>query len=204
MKTRICNLILRSASIAVLLGSCALAQGDVIVTFDVDPSTGTVEESGVTHQITGDISWDATTGEALGGQLFNGVPGQPNYFYTGGPFGLDSQFTGPQTLSGPADTLDFFTMSGAFTSREFIAFTLETPGPGNYTGQDLILAPATTGDVTLNAGNRRSEVDFSFKSLTFVPENYSPAAPEPSTFVLGMLGMAGLGFVKLRKKFRRV
>jgi hypothetical protein len=29
------------------------------------------------------------------------------------------------------------------------------------------------------------------------------AVPEPSTFILGIVGLAGLGFVTLRKKFRR-
>lgn len=32
----------------------------------------------------------------------------------------------------------------------------------------------------------------------------APAVPEPSTYVLGLIGLAGLGLVALRKKYRRV
>ena len=36
-----------------------------------------------------------------------------------------------------------------------------------------------------------------------VNNTYSPPTPEPSTFVLGTAGLAGLGMITLRKKFRR-
>ena len=38
---------------------------------------------------------------------------------------------------------------------------------------------------------------------TFVELTFGSAVPEPSTYALGLIGLAGLGFVALRKKFRR-
>jgi PEP-CTERM motif len=37
----------------------------------------------------------------------------------------------------------------------------------------------------------------------FAAATADPVAPEPSTFVLAIAGLAGLGFAALRKKFRR-
>ena len=102
------------------------------------------------------------------------------------------------TFTDVGNPLNTFNVLGSILFQNTNGLWSHTPGPmdqhgGPYSaGQFYASIDPHTGEKVIMA------------HVTPDEEHYTdPSCPEPSTFVLGVAGLAGLSFVTLRKKYRR-
>jgi hypothetical protein len=94
-----------------------------------------------------------------------------------------------------------WTNLGAFTLNEALANPTgitDTIDPTDFVARYVLL------DIHTNYGSNPNTNETGMGEVRFLEGAEAPSGvPEPSTFVLGAMGLVGLGCVALRKKFRR-
>lgn len=133
-----------------------------------------------------------------------------NQFYNSGPTpyeltfsGLDAgksylfQFGHYQLASDPAYNQTVTLTAGVDIATTTLNFGGASGSPGTY----ALLSATSTGSTTFNVSfphqNNQSASINAFSVHELAP------VPEPSTYALGLIGLAGLGLVVRRRKYRR-
>jgi MYXO-CTERM domain-containing protein len=126
-------------------------------------------------------------------------------------FGNSASFTISGLVASEIHNIYLYSAAGSFTGNG-ASFTITgygtqiasgtTGGPAYVLDDNYVLFSGITGVTSLSGTYTNSATDHgAFNGLQI--ESQSQAVPEPSTYALGLLGLAGLGLLTWRSKRRR-